>query len=68
MSLSAQLGQELKLRRDCVTADTERLIAEGANTEAVERIVENSLQIGIIMDKLNNLKIHALLAGDGHED
>ncbi len=68
MKFSKQLGNELRLRKDCVTADTERLIAEGANAEAIERIVENSLQIGIILDKLNNLHIHELLAGDEDDD
>lgn len=61
MKLENTLTSEMKLRQDCVQADFERLIACGANREALERIVEHSLQIGIILDKLNNLKLHAIL-------
>ena len=68
MALIKTLESELKLRQDCVQADTERLIACGASREAVERVVEHSLQIGIILDKLNNLKLHALLEGDEDGD
>ena len=64
MSLKQTLRSELKLRQDCVQADFERLIEAGANREALERIVEHSLQIGIIMDKLNNLQIHEELNGN----
>lgn len=64
MKFEKTLTSELKLRQDCVQADFERLIECGANREALERIVEHSLQIGIILDKLNNLKMHALLEGD----
>lgn len=64
MALIKTLESEMKLRQDCVQADFERLIACGANREALERIVEHSLQIGIILDKLNNLKLHALLEGN----
>lgn len=64
MSLKQTLRHELKLRQDCVQADFERLIEAGANREALERIVEHSLQIGIIMDKLNNLQIHEELNGN----
>lgn len=64
MSLKQALRSELKLRQDCVKADFERLIEAGANREALERIVEHSLQIGIIMDKLNNLQIHEELNGN----
>lgn len=68
MTFEKTLALELRLRQDCVQADTERLIEAGANREAVERIVEHSLQIGIIMDKLNNLKLHALLNEDRNGD
>ena len=68
MALIKTLESELKLRQDCVQADTERLIACGASREAVERVVEHSLQIGIILDKLNNLKLHSLLEGDEDGD
>ena len=64
MSLQKTLRSELKLRQDCVQADFERLIEAGANRDALERIVEHSLQIGIIMDKLNNLQIHEELNGN----
>lgn len=64
MKFEKILESELKLRQDCVQADTERLIACGASREAVERVVEHSLQIGIILDKLNNLKLHSLLEGN----
>ena len=64
MKLEKTLDTELRLRKDCVQADFERLIACGANREALERIVEHSLQIGIILDKPNNLKLHSLLEGN----
>lgn len=64
MSLKQTLRHELGLRQDCVQADFERLIEAGANREALERIVEHSLQIGIIMDKLNNLELHEVLNGN----
>lgn len=64
MSLQKTLRTELGLRQDCVQADFERLIEAGANRDALERIVEHSLQIGIIMDKLNNIKIHEELNGN----
>ena len=64
MSLKQTLRSELKLRQDCVQADFERLIEAGANRDALERIVEHSLQIGIIMDKLNNLELHEVLNGN----
>ena len=64
MALLKTLESEMKLRQDCVQADFERLIECGANREALERIVEHSLQIGIILDKLNNLKLHSLLEGN----
>lgn len=59
-----KLSHELKLRMDCVQADFDRLIESGANREALERIVEHSMQIGIIKDKMENMKIHDLLEGD----
>lgn len=64
MSLGKTLSYELKLRMDCVQADFDRLIESGANREALERIVEHSMQIGIIKDKMENIKIHDLLEGD----
>lgn len=64
MSLKQTLRHELGLRQDCVQADFERPIEAGANRDALERIVEHSLQIGIIMDKLNNLQIHEELNGN----
>lgn len=64
MCLGKTLSYELKLRMDCVQADFDRLIESGANREALERIVEHSMQIGIIKDKLENMKIHDLLKGE----
>lgn len=64
MSLEKTLSRELGNRMDCVEADFERLIESGANREALERIVKHSLEIGIIKDKLENIKIHDLLEGD----
>ena len=64
MALKAVLSRELGNRMDCVEADFERLIEAGANREALERIVKHSLEIGIIKDKLENIKIHDLLEGD----
>ena len=64
MSLEKTLSRELGNRMDCVEADFERLIEAGANREALERIVKHSLEIGIIKDKLENIKIHDLLKGD----
>jgi len=64
MALVTALSKELSTRMDCVEADFERLIEAGANREALERIVKHSLEIGIIKDKLENIKIHDLLEGD----
>ena len=64
MALVTALSKELSNRMDCVEADFERLIESGANREALERIVKHSLEIGIIKDKLENIKIHDLLEGD----
>ena len=64
MALVTALSKELSNRMDCVEADFERLIEAGANREALERIVKHSLEIGIIKDKLENIKIHDLLEGD----
>ena len=67
MALKAVLSRELGNRMDCVEADFERLIEAGANREALERIVKHSLEIGIIKDKLENIKIHDLLEGDDND-
>ena len=67
MSLTGQLSTEIKLRQDCVQADYERLINSGANKDALERVISNSLQIGIILDKLNNIRIHDLLKREDSE-
>ena len=64
MALKAVLSRELGNRIDCVEADFERLIEAGANREALERIIKHSMEIGIIKDKLMNIKIHDLLEGD----
>lgn len=61
MSLEKTLSRELSNRMDCVRADFERLIEAGAHKETLERIVKHSLEIGIIKDKLENLKLHELL-------
>ncbi len=68
MTFKKTLSQELKLRMDCVQADFDRLIEAGANREALERIVAHTLEIGIIKDKLTNMKMHDLLEGEAlHE-
>lgn len=61
MSLRKTLSRELSNRMDCVEADFQRLIEAGANREALERIVKHSLEIGVIKDKLENLKLHEIL-------
>ena len=61
MSLEKTLSRELSNRMDCVQADFERLIESGANKEALERIVKHTLEIGIIKDKLENLRLHEIL-------
>jgi len=61
MSLEKTLSRELSNRMDCVQADFERLIEAGANKEALERVIKHTLQIGIIKDKLENLRLHELL-------
>ena len=61
MSLEKTLSKELSNRMDCVQADFERLIESGANKEALERIVKHTLEIGIIKDKLENLRLHEIL-------
>ena len=68
MSLVKTLSRELGNRMDCVKADFERLIEAGANREALERIIKHSLEIGIIKDKLENIRIHEVLNdGDLYE-
>ena len=61
MSLEKTLSKELSNRMDCVQADFERLIESGANKDALERVIKHTLQIGIIKDKLENLRLHELL-------
>lgn len=61
MSLEKTLAKELQNRMDCVQADFERLIEAGANKEALERVIKHTLEIGIIKDKLENLRLHELL-------
>lgn len=68
MRYETELSRELKLRQDCVQADYERLKASGSNTDALDRLVEHSLQIGIIFDKLNNMRIHQLLSEETDDD
>lgn len=61
MSLVKTLSRELSNRMDCVQADYERLLEAGANKDALERVIKHTLQIGIIKDKLENLRLHELL-------
>lgn len=61
MSLEKTLSRELSNRIDCVQADYERLLEAGANKDALERVIKHSLEIGIIKDKLENLRLHELL-------
>ena len=61
MSLEKTLSTEPSNRMDCVQADFERLIEAGANKEALERVIKHTLEIGIIKDKLENLRLHELL-------
>lgn len=68
MSLEKTLSMELSNRMDCVQADFERLIEAGANKEALERIVKHTLQIGIIKDKLENLRLHELLEQENQNE
>lgn len=68
MALVKTLSRELGNRMDCVEADFERLIEAGANREALERIIKHTLEIGIIKDKLENIRIHEVLNnGDLYE-
>ena len=61
MSIIRTLSRELSNRTDCVQADYERLLEAGANKEALERIIKHSMEIGIIKDKLENLRLHEIL-------
>lgn len=68
MSLVKTLSSELENRMDCVQADYERLIESGANKDSLERIIKHSMEIGIIKDKLENIRIHEVLNnGDLYE-
>lgn len=58
------LKTELQNRMDCVQADYERLIEAGANRASLERVIKHSLEIGVIKDKLENIRIHELLRDD----
>lgn len=68
MSLRKTLSRELSNRMDCVEADFQRLIEAGANREALERIVKHSLEIGVIKDKLENLRLHELLEQENQNE
>lgn len=68
MALIRDLATELKLRIDCVEADFERLIEAGANREALERLITHTMEIGIIKDKLANIRTHDLLVKNEEED
>jgi len=61
MSLGKTLAKELQNRMDCVQADYDRLIICGANKDSLERVTKHSLEIGIIKDKLENIRLHELL-------
>lgn len=61
MSIITTLSRELSNRTDCVQADYERLLEAGANKEALERIIKHSMEIGIIKDKLENIRIHEIM-------
>jgi hypothetical protein len=61
MSLEKTLAIELQTRMDCVQADYDRLIICGANKDSLERVIKHSLEIGIIKDKLENIRLHELL-------
>ena len=64
MSLNRVLARELRNRIDCVKTDYERLIAEGIDAASLKRVIRQSLEIGIIKDKLENLRTHELLSTD----
>jgi len=64
MSLNRVLTRELRNRIDCVKTDYERLIAEGTDAVSLKRVIRQSLEIGIIKDKLENLRTHELLSTD----
>ena len=68
MSLENTLSRELSNRMDCVQADFERLIEAGANKEALERVIKHTLEIGIIKDKLKNLRLHELLEQENQNE
>lgn len=68
MALIRDLATELRLRIDCVEADFERLIEAGANREALERLITHTMEIGIIKDKLENIRTHDLLVKNEEED
>jgi len=68
MSLEKTLSRELSNRADCVQADYERLLEAGANKDALERIIKHSMEIGIIKDKLENLRLHELLEQENQNE
>lgn len=68
MALIRDLATELRLRIDCVEADFERLIESGSNREALERLITHSMEIGIIKDKLENIRTHDLLVKKDEEE
>lgn len=61
MSIIRNLSRELSNRTDCVQADYDRLLEAGANKDALERIIKHSMEIGIIKDKLENIRIHEIM-------
>lgn len=65
MTFVSELTKELSGRMDCVQADYERLLIVGADKDALERIIKHSMEIGVIKDKLENMKMHDMLMEKG---
>ena len=67
MRLETALTKELGVRWIRINSDYEKLLNDGVDPIALERVIENSYQVGIIIDKLNNLRIHDILEGKQDE-
>lgn len=68
MTLKKALQHELKLRMDSTRYEYERLLQSGADRTCLERLMRQSFEIGIIKDKLENLKIRRVLTGYNEEE
>ncbi len=64
-SLKKDLLSEYKKRTDAVKYEYQRLSECGVNENALKIIIKHAYYAGIVADKLENIKIHDILAEKG---